>query len=307
MRRSFKHIVSSQFRSAVFGIAAAGLLFACVPAVAQAQRAGTFKPSKTPDRIDAFEGDARLHSFRNQRLSGDYCFQFQLIHKPRRGANVYYEGTLWGSWSATGPVSRVALQPVVREGDVQLPVPRVELIVQNGSHPAVWSRQGAEAGFARMEGAALFQPILPEVLFRPFDLQMPYVYWQDYLYEGPDRIGRAGAVQVFRMYPPEGSAANRNWIEAVRIALDDTYNALRRAEVVGRDAEVGSIFEARSFAKVQDQWIVREVSLKDTQTKDSTTFRVKSAAVGIDLNPSIFDPVSKIMLPILESTLFKDL
>ena len=248
-----------------------------------------------------------MAAFRAQRLAGDYCFRFRLIHKPWRARNIYYHGIMWGSWNDQGPVTRILVysQPARLEADVTQSTAAVEMLVQNGVEPSVWLRKDRSEAFSIVQGDDVFKPILDGVLFRPFDLQMPFIYWSDYQYEGPDRLGRAGSVQVFKMYPPEGSAAAEGRVGSVRIALDDTYDALRRVEMLSVGGEVVSDMKTRSFCKVQGQWIVKDISLKDYQTKDSTSFLVEAAAVGIDLEASFFDPQSEGPLPLLEESIFK--
>ena len=44
----------------------------------------------------------------------------------------------------------------------------------------------------------------------------------------------------------------------MRIALDNTYIALRKASIILIGETVDSVLETRSFAKVQNQWMLRE-------------------------------------------------
>jgi hypothetical protein len=255
------------------------------------------------ESIDAEEGAKRMASFRAQRLAGDFCFKFQLEHKPRRGDTIRYNGILYGSWNDRGPVSRFILYPRSVGDEVSMELPPVELIVQNGVDPAVWIRRQAEAPFVRIEDGALFEPIFDGVLYTPFDLQMPFVFWQNYIYEGPSRVlSRIG--QQFLMQPPEGSLAKLNGITAVRIALDDTYFAMLKVEVLGEDAVPCSSFTVRGLKKVQGQYIVKTIQLKDLHSKDATDFKVKAASIEILLNPEVFNPNSKVALPEISAELF---
>jgi len=126
-------------------------------------------------------------------------------------------------------------------------------------------------------------------LYSPFDLQMPFVYWDDFVYEGPTLVGASRVAQQFLMLPPEGSASAELGIAGVRVGLDEIYNALWRIEVMDTDGEMLSRFAVRSFQKVRDQYIVKRISLTDYPVKDRTTFEVKAAAVGLSLDPGLFD------------------
>lgn len=292
-----------RLRSAVLGFAAAGLFYACFPgtcfgAPSRDERVDPYKV------IDQAEGAKRIASFRAQRLEGDFCFKFQLEHKPRRERTIRYQGTMYGSWNDRGPVSRFVLSPEKIGKEAGGESSPIEMIVQNGVDPEVWIRYQASEPFKLIEDGALFEPIFDGVLYTPFDLQMPFVYWDEYLYEGPSRVlSRIG--QRFLMQPPEGSLASEDGITAVRIALDDSYYALLQVEVLGADGVERSSFTVSSLKKVQGQYIVKEIELKDLLSKDATDFKVKAASVGLVFNSAVFDPDSGVGVPEVSSALFK--
>lgn len=283
-RRFFK-------RSAVFGLTAVGLFCTCLPS--HAQRAGGEKPSRFMDRIDAEEGMRRLADFRQQRLDGDFCFEFELEHKPRRARTVRYEGIMWGSWNELGPVTRFRLSQQGEDRVQRGHAPEaVELIIQNGVVAQAWIRRPGDADFHRLEGEALFEPLLPGLLYSPFDLQMPFIYWENFVYEGPTLIGASRVAQQFLMLPPRGSASAERGIAGVRVGLDDIYNALWRIEIMDTEGDVVTRFAVESFKKVQKQYIVKRITLTDYPSKGRTTFDVEKAAVGISVSSNFFDPFS---------------
>lgn len=287
-------------RSAVLGFAAAGLFY--FSNVGHAQRAGGERPSRFMNRIDAEEGAAKLAAFRNQRLTGDFYFEFQLEHKPRRAPTVRYDGKMWGSWNENGPVSRIAIYPrAAGKPRARESVDPVELIVQNGPAPEAWIRRSSDADFQPIHGQALFQPILPDLFYSPFDLQMPFIYWDSFNYEGPTLAMGSRVAQQFLMYPPKGSPSAQGGIAAVRIGLDDTYNALLVIEVLHADQEITSRFAVESVKKVQEQYIVKRITLSDYPAKDRTTFEVEAASVGLSLNRDLFKPDVGLALPAFTS------
>ena len=294
---------SFRLRSAVLGFTAAGLFYACLPSVSM----GVPSRDERVERyevIDQAEGAKRMAAFRSLRLEGDFCFKFQLKHKPRKDRTVRYNGIMYGSWNERGPVSRFKLFPEEIGKDAPVGNAPIELIVQNGISPKVWIRHQSTAAFSLIEDDALFEPIFEGVLYTPFDLQMPFVFWDNYSYEGPSRVSsRVG--QCFLMQPPAGSLAEEFDVSAVRIALDDTYYALLKAEVFGGEGELRSTFEAGVLRKIQGQWIVREVSLQDAQSKDVTDFNVKAASVGLIFDAAVFDPDSNVGAPEISAALFE--
>jgi hypothetical protein len=279
-------------RSAVCGLTVAGLFYAYLPAPAQG-RAGGERASRFMERIDAEEGAKRLAAFRRQRLEGDFCFEFELAHKPRQGRTIRYEGMMWGSWNDLGPITRFRVSPArLKNGESTNASHELELIIQNGVTPEAWIRRDNENDFVLIEGEALFEPIMPGVLYSPFDLQMPFIYWKDFTYEGPTLVGATRIAQQFLMQPPATSASAQRGIHGVRVGLDDTYNALWRIEVMNAQSELASRFAVESFKKIQEQYIVKRITLKDYSSRDRTTFEVKAAALGISLNRDLFCPQS---------------
>lgn len=255
------------------------------------------------ERLDLEAAAARIDMFRQQRLQGDYCFRFELQHLPRRGRTAKYIGAMWGSWNDLGPVTRIELytNPLGTKGDV---LDKVELIFQNGAEPSAWIRRDANQSFERIEGSAFFEPIIPSIDYSPFDLQMPFVYWSDFKYEGAAGV-QSRVAQHFLMYPPEGSVAAEKGVQAVRIGLDDTYHALLRVEVIDDTGEERSRFTVESFKKIQEQYIVKQITLRNNETRDRTRFKVRAAALGLDLPDAIFDPTKNASAAVLSESLFK--
>lgn len=288
------HFFSLLKGSALCGLAAAGLFCVCIPASAQ-ERAGGERRSRFMDRIDQEEGAERLAVFRQQRLDGDFKFEFELQHKPRKSSRtIRYRGSMWGSWNEIGPVTRIQVFPAPRaRGEQGMQIEAVELIIQNGVEPQAWIRRTEGGEFKLLHGDALFEPLLPGLLYSPFDLQMPFVYWEDFVYEGPTLVGASRVGQQFLMQPPPGSASAARGISGVRMTLDDDYNALWRIEVVNTDGNAESRFEVEGIKKVQEQYIVKRITLTELPSEDSTSFEVKDASVGISIPRDFFraDPV----------------
>ena len=294
-------------RSAVCGLTVAGLFCAYPQAPAQLRMGGE-RASRFMERIDTEEGTKRLTAFRRQRLKGDFCFEFELAHKPRQGPTIPYAGIMWGSWNESGPITRLRVFLDRPKNDEFINSSQVvELIIQNGVTPQAWIRCNDGSDFELIEGEELFEPIMPGLLYSPFDLQMPFVYWKDFTYEGPTLVGATRIAQQFFMQPPALSASAQRGISGVRVSLDDTYNALWRIEVMNAENEVSSRFAVESFKKIQDQYIVKRITLTDYSSRDRTTFEVKAAAVGISLNQNLFCPVSALSIEMSVPSSMKEL
>lgn len=291
------------FRPTLLGLAL-GFGCICCAHVCVAQRAGIDgERSRMMERIEPEEAVRRMQLFRMQRLVGDFCFQFQLEHKPRKGPTVRHQGILYGSWNERGPVSRFKLFPEYIGKDPAIKRSPVEMIVQNGASPQAWMRCQATDAFVLITDGALFEPVFAGVLYTPFDLQMPFVFWDEYLYEGPVRVlSRIG--QRFLMQAPIGCLADQNGITAVRIVLDDAYDALLQVDVLEQTDRLRSRFTVRGLKKIQGQHIVKEIELKDVQSKDATSFKVKAASLGLIFDDAVFDPNSHRPAPEISAALF---
>ncbi|MEM1222729.1 MAG: hypothetical protein AAGH40_08190 [Verrucomicrobiota bacterium] len=281
-----KHLNFLRSASGLFAIA--GLFFVSGFCSVEAQ------PSKDNDSryqlIDRDEGERRLAAFRRQRLRGDYCFNFQLEHLPRREKTVRYNGTMWGTWNEQGALTRFQISKTALGSSETSPDLFLEVIIQNGANPSVWKRRTSDENFERISGDQLFEPLISGIVYSPFDLQMPFIFWDEFEYEGPVRV-KSRIVQRFLMLAPDDPIYESRGIDAVRLSLDDTYDALFVVEVVGEEGKELSRFDVENFKKVQGQYIVKSITLKDHVSKDRTRFIVKEASVGLDLDPLIFDPV----------------
>ena len=251
--------------------------------------------------IDEAEAARRLDAFRKQRLKGDFCFRFQLEHLPRRGSSVRYYGSMWGSWNEKGPVTRIQLN----ESETGESKAGVDLILQNGPEPRAWLRDPSTACFVPLKGDALHQPLLPEIVYTPFDFLMPFLYWENYEYAGAKRM-RSRVARNFLMVPDVTSVVP-DWLQAVRIGIDDAYNALLHIEIVEKPDRTRSSFTIESFKQVQGQWIVKGIVLKDWKSRDRTRFKVLSASVGLTFSHAVFSPTNAIDHPVVPDRLFEDL
>jgi hypothetical protein len=235
---------------------------------------------------DQAEGRKILENFRQLGLSGDYYLEFNLRVLPRRGdTRVVTGGRLWGSRNETGPISRVEL-PALAD------TPARRLLVQNGAQGSVWSSD-ATGGFTPGPGlkpAALFEPLAGTGL-SAFDLQMPYLYWNDFIFEGLAPV-RGRPAHVFLLYPPDDIAALRPDLTGVRVYLDTQFGALVQSQLIGEGERVLKTLSVLDLKKIDDQWMVKTIDLRDEVTRDKTQFVITGAALGLDFSAVLFEPES---------------
>ncbi len=252
-------------------------------ALAQAQPAGR-KVRPPPNYVqfgtpDQDEGARILRGFRSMGIAGDYYLEFKLRLMPRRGAEVEASGSLWGTRNALGPIQRVELGQAGDNG---------RWLIQNGATPMVWhSTTDDTTNLIATEN--LFLPIAPGADITPFDLQMPFLYWEDFVFEGVSRI-RGRPAHTFMLYPPAGYLAADSELLGVRVQLDTQFNALVQSELIGTNGQPYKTMSVLDLKKVGKQWMVKTIDLRDERTRNKTRFQITGVVLAQDFSPVIFNP-----------------
>lgn len=229
---------------------------------------------------DAAEGRRILAEIRRLGLAGDYALNFTLRVMPRRGDERSVPGRLYGTRNDQGPISLV-------EFPAGTPGAR-RILVQNGQQSAVWTvpQDGAES--VAVGAAQLFTPLAGTEL-TAFDLQMPFLFWDDCVFEGVVSV-RGRPAHRFLAYPPAEIAAARPGLTGVRFYLDTQFSALVQAEEIGAEKKPVKTLSVLDLKRTQDQWIVRTIDLRNEVTRDKTRFRITGAALNLALPPIVFAP-----------------
>ena len=273
-----------------------GLLWLTAAGVVPAQPS-RFRPAPGYVQVtppDQAEGRKILDGFRAQGwgLSGAFYLEFELhvLPRPLRGVAAAPErvvpGRLWGRRNDRGPITRIVLQPDA--GDAER-----RLLVQSGPESALWSwpaagPAGTGGAVAEAGAAALFTPLAGTDL-TAFDLQMPFIYWADFVYEGTEPV-RGRPAHVFLLYPPAAVAAQQPALAGVRIYLDTEFNALMQAEEINSaGAPLKAITVLELDRKVR---VAKVIDLRDEQTRNHTQFTVTAVALDQDFAAALFEPAS---------------
>jgi Outer membrane lipoprotein-sorting protein len=244
---------------------------------------------------DQAEGRRVLEEFRAmQGIPGDYFLEFELHVLPRRGDGRVLTGQLWGTRNDQGPLSRVAIvTDAVKKTELRL-------LVQNGPTPAGWSWDGSDAAKpldrlgalspsnGPLDVAALFAPVAGTNL-TVFDLQMPFLYWPDFAYQGLIRL-RGRPTHQFLLHPPKDFAQKYPSLTGVRVFLDTQFNALVQVELIGHDGRTLQTISLLELKRIGKQWIPKTLDVRDEVTRDKTRFLVKGATLGLALPREMFAP-----------------
>lgn len=236
--------------------------------------------------IDQSEGLALINDFRRQGLAGDFVFRFDLTHLPHRAAASTLRGVMLGTWQQGWAQGRVELTQ--REGSIVLAHP-LKLLYWNSGEPRAWISGEDPEIVSELDFSSWSQPLVEPFILTPFDIAMPFVFWDEFYYEGSTRL-RGRPVHQFIFFPEEEFAIENPDIGAVRASLDTRFNALIQFEVLNPDDEVIRVVSVQNFRRVQEQWIVRTVEVTNRKNRDRARFEVFAAALGLQLPASVFMP-----------------
>ncbi|HEY0945072.1 MAG TPA: outer membrane lipoprotein-sorting protein [Opitutaceae bacterium] len=232
-------------------------------------------------RPDQAEGRRILEEFRQLGIAGDYFLEFQLRVMPRRGDEHRLDGRWWGSRNAAGAISRLVVLPQGESGETRL-------LVQNGVRPAAWRWSAPQARPEPLGLEALFDRVA-DTDVTIFDLQMPFLHWNDFVFEGVAKV-RGRPAQTFLLYPPAEFSAAYPALTGVRVFLDLEFHALVQAEQIGAEGRPLKAMTVLDLKKIGDQWIVKSIDLRDETTRNKTRFSVTGAALNLDFSPTLFSP-----------------
>ncbi|MBC8011360.1 MAG: outer membrane lipoprotein-sorting protein [Burkholderiales bacterium] len=273
------------------------VLIACFSAVAPASAQSRLnRPAPKYFQLgppDQKEGAAILEEMRAVGPEGDYYLEFELRVLPRRGDGPTIPGRMWGGRNSDGPLSRMSLltpaDSTNATGGGAASAVESRILVQGGPRPAAWRWPAADgSSVISVDDSALFAPLAGTNL-SAFDLQMPFLFWTDFVYEGKTRL-KNRPVNTFLLYPPASLAKHRPDLAGIRVYLDPQYNALVQAEQIGERERVLKTFWLGGFVKIDERWIPRSFELREETTRDKTRLVVMAAALNLDFAAAVFDP-----------------
>lgn len=222
-----------------------------------------------------------LEGFRNVGVQGDYWLQFDLRVMPRQGPERDLRGQMFGAPGARGPLTRL----IVTE-------PATHFILHGGNDAQAWRWEPGAAGpaAASVPEQDWLAPIVDTDLTL-FDLQMPFLRWTDFVYEGVANV-RGRPAHAFLLYPPQplSGPAGRLVPAAVRVFLDTQFSALTQAEWLDAQGKALKSVTVLDLKKVRDQWIVKSIDLRNHTTRAKTRFALTAAALDLQLPDALFQP-----------------
>lgn len=231
--------------------------------------APAFLSGSKPDQA---EGARILGDFRQAGITGTYWLSFALRVLPRSGEERVLAGGLFGTRGAQGPLTRLSL------GDERW-------LIRSGPNPAAWTAAAGAAG--RPATLAEIVSPLAGTDFSIFDLQMPFLNWTDFVYEGLAKV-RSRPAHSFLLYPPADFTAVRPELGGVRVFIDTQFQALVQVDQLGRDGRPVKSMTLLDLKKIGEQWLVKSADLRNLVTRDKTRLTFQAVALGLELPPETF-------------------
>jgi hypothetical protein len=246
---------------------------------AQSDKFGQPMDRVAPGKADQAEGARILADFRRAGIAGDYWMSFNLRVMPRRGAERTIAGTLLGMSGASGPRSR-------------LNVGGQNYLIESGPEPEAWAGGASGPVVSAPPGQSVAGTGVTI-----FDLQMPFLYWTDFTYEGQAKV-RGRPTHSFILRPPPGYVPPQPDLTGVRVLIDAEFQAaLVQAELLGADGAAEKIIALLDLKKVGDQYLPKTFDVRDLRSRDKTRLTITAAAINLNLPAETFAPGNLLLDP----------
>lgn len=253
--------------------------------------------------LDRESATERLLAVRSYDPGVDLVLMFELLER-RRKEDVRAIGVLESTRISGAPMMRISVVEPEDETESETEGYRVlqQWRIRGGAIPKVEEGSPGDRGemvFKEVERSRWLDPLVAGFSHTPFDLLMPYLFWKDSVYEGPERVnGRSS--HLFRFAPPDEwiDVLRGSGIATVRVVLDRQFNAPLLIEYLAEDDTVVRSLRAVSFREVDDAWIVGTLESRDYD-KD---LRTRLVMLGGGVVPSALlrvgsEPQDRIRIP----------
>lgn len=278
-------------------------------ASAQSQR--THEQLIRADRLSETQAIEYLYAMRTSSFAESYVFRFQIKHYPYRARSFSYHGTLYGQIDPLTGEQRERI--VIQQRDPEQPRQSVtlrDLLLVRGPQPHAWVAQPEQIpaqhsaqnedptslptsqtdtdspSTSLPKMAQLDAPVLEGISLTPFDLLVPYFYWNRFEYRGPEQV-KARPTQSFRLHSPNSDFP----IQTVEVELDDEFRAVLKATYLGADGNPLKSMELIAFKKTGDTYIPKTLDYRESGDRgDKTRIDIIAAAMEVDLPSELFEP-----------------
>ena len=230
-----------------------------------------------------------INNFSDQELG----LKFSFIHKGaiQKQANRRFsiEGYLFGKIHQGTHYKRIILMDTSGEISADFIFHQVD----TGIKASVWKRSTQFDDFRILDEGDFDEPLVAEILFRPIDILMSYLRWDDYDYLGPGIMGIRGVVQKYSLRPAPGSNQGSQAYDSVQIDIDSDYLGIKKIKYL-KQGIIDKEMVVSGLKKIHNQWTISRMIMKDPVNKVSTIFKVLDNADFTDeAELNLFDPKLK--------------
>ncbi|OUU42291.1 MAG: hypothetical protein CBC16_04370 [Verrucomicrobia bacterium TMED56] len=213
------------------------------------------------------------------RFHEGFAFRFNLRHMPRRGLERNITGSMYGPYLGSGLIRM--------ELDLKTPDAAAEVyLLNNKESPELWKFKLGHLELQKISSADSLSPLVHGMNQTAFDLLMPFVFWEGEYKLSGKVAGRPAHIYSFKT-PEWVTKEKPNW-KRITLALDDAYHAPLRVEFFGHEQVAERTLLLRSFKKLKDRWIIKEIDCRDRLTRSVTRMKITSAALDLDFDASVF-------------------
>ena len=196
--------------------------------------------------------------------------KFSLRHMPRRGDEITTNGIMYGPFLGSG-LLRLHIDSETQKNDSE------DFLFENGKTPKFWIKDQENSKVQRMNLAEFFRASHSGMNQTAFDLLMPFIFWEEY---DSSESRRASGSSFSFACPNWVTEIKPEWFR-VTLALDDAYDAPLRVEVLGKSQIPERTLILRSFKKLGDRWIVKEIDCRDRKTRSVTAYEKLSRRLWV--------------------------
>ena len=239
--------------------------------------------------LDDVQERAKLDSFKQMFYSNlkegvyhqAYLYRFEFAHFSPKEAPVTHHGLLSGPYP-NAPILRIDLVSSSQDQSRQSSF----LLHRDQEDSRTWKWTQNNKEVSNLLPKEWLLPWKEGLNHTPFDLLMPFLEWP-FEYEKSGRVcGRPAHLFLFSPRPNQKDDPPNP--RAIRLAIDDAYNAPLRIEHMDGGILPTRVFSLQSFKKLDDHWVVKAIDAKDRDTKSRTRFELKAYAHDLDLSPYLF-------------------
>ena len=225
--------------------------------------------SRSLERLSLEEANAQIALLRSHQKIESCMISFDFIQRKKDSVKpTTTQGVLLLASSNQKIFKRLFL--IDKEGSVL-----VDYIFHQSDVSKAWKRLASQSVFTLIDESEMFSELSKDILFRPVDVLMPYIYWNEFSYEGPKTYGISSVIQNYIFSAENSPAFMSQGVSSVRVSVDSKYSSVRKIEYLNGANILSELFVS-GVKKFENLWMISRLVFKDKNNK--TIFKVKEAS-----------------------------